>query len=371
MKQALVVGIGDYSDLPTLPGAITDATKIAQLLQGSDGDVAGEVVWHLDEESLLVDGVESPAGHRVTVRQLNRAIGTFFDESRFDPDSRVDLLFYFSGHAVQHTRTLVKLQAFDGDSYSFGDLMELVEGLRSPNRTVTIILDCCMSGALGANPFVPRQALLLENVSILSATRSGELAKEDPRRGGLFSQQLRGGLEGAAADLLGNITPMGLYAYASSAMGDVDQTPTFKSHVVEPPLIRKVEPRVPLASLRQLHTIFRKASSRVTLTPSHEGLAQSRLDDPHDTAYLTAPDDEDYGANNRHDEKRQPFTGSRKQIENDHLKAYRNANLLKTQDDRDFWFLAMEPNPAKSNVWLTELGRYYWRLAKAGLLPEE
>ncbi|MEQ7845783.1 caspase family protein [Nocardioides kribbensis] len=368
-----MVGIGSYRDLPPLPGAVTDATMIAELLRGGDDAVGGGVVWEISEGSFLVDGPNSPVDedHRVTAKQVETAIDTFFDEDRLDPDNKADLLFYFSGHAVPRGRKRVEFQAYDGDAYPFGELMNLVEGLRAPNRTITIILDCCMSGGIGANALVPAQTLLLENVSILTATRSGELAKDDPRRGGLFSQRLRGGLEGAAADLLGNITPMSLYAYASTAMGNVEQTPTFKSHVVEPPVIRKVEPRVPLASLRQLDKIFRKASSRVTLTPSHEGLAQSRIDDPNDTAYLTDPHDDDYGANSRHDEHREPFTGSKKQIENDHLKAYRNANLLKTQDDRDFWFLAMEKDPAKSNVWLTELGRYYWGLAKSGLLPEE
>ena len=372
-KQALVVGIGNYSDLPPLPGAVTDASKIAQLLQGGDGPVEGDVVWEIGEESLLVDGEQSPVDehHRVTAKQVETAIERFFDEDRLDPDKKADLLFYFSGHAVPRGKKRIELQAYDGDAYPFGELMNLVEGLRAPNRTITIILDCCMSGGIGANALVPAQTLLLENVSILTATRSGELAKDDPRRGGLFSQRLRGGLEGAAADLLGNITPMSLYAYASTAMGNVDQTPTFKSHVVEPPVIRRVEPRVPLASLRQLDKIFRTEKSRVTLTPHHEGLSKERIDDPNDTAYETDPADPDYGANSRHDEHRAPFTGSKRQIENDHLKAYRNANLLKTQDDRDFWFLSMEEDPAKSNVWLTELGRYYWGLAKAGLLPEE
>ncbi len=345
-KRALVVGVDTYDmqlQVSNLLGAVDDATKFGGLLETHhDGGPNWDVTLLVSED----DDDRQPRA--VGRRTLNDAIDRLFDvPAELDPDRQilpptVDLLFYFSGHALRRGTRRIALCARDGESIDLSALMIAVGEAHA--KSVTIILDCCFSGIMGADLLVP------ENVTILTASRSDQTAREDTRRGGLFSDRLLGGLRGAAGDLLGTVTPLSLYAHASGAFAEGHQRPTFRSNSIQPVVLRRAEPHVPIERLTQLTTIFRSTTAKVHLTMAHEG-------DKTDPAYT-----------NRRDPHRLPYTGTVKQVELDHLKAYRDAHLVASDDGRDFWFLCADEVWERKTVSLTPLGEYFWELTKAGLL---
>lgn len=354
-KRALIVGIDAYHrtmGLAPLQHAARDAKVLAGMLATHDDGAANWDVETLTDASS--EGVGASCS--VTGRDLERALDAFF-RAEPEPGQPVDLLLYFSGHAGGDYR--VQLLGCDGRGYSFNDLWEGVEAASHTARSVTVILDCCTSGALStvaeSNGMLPGKQLPLTNVSILTASMPNEVAMEHPRKGSLFSQQVIGGLRGAAADIQGRVTPMSLYAHAAGAFGAAEQTPTFKSLAVRPTTLRRTVPVVRREHLEKLVDFFGRSVTPKPklLTPHHEGVEGDR-------GYIPRG------------RERLPFTGSAAQIELDYLKVYRDARLLAADDGRDFYFLCMAAksglDPAKSTVSLTELGLYYWDLAKRGLL---
>jgi hypothetical protein len=347
-----VVGIDSYDrdlGLARLRHAAKDAERVADMLATHHD---GSSNWRVE---VMTDAAppDSAQPHQISRAELESALDAFF-ELRPGPGEELDLLFFFSGHAGGAGRA--RLLACDGKGYSFNDLWDRIETASHAVRSVTVILDCCTSGNLNTAPenhgMLPDKQLPLKNVSILTASMPDEKAKEHPLKGSPFAEHIVGGLRGAAADLQGYVTPLSLYAHASGAFGELDQRPTFKSLAVRPMILRRSTPLVPRERLVKLVDYFGRGGRprKKVLTEHHEGV----LSDP--------------GFIPRAEEGRRPFTGSAAQIELDHLKAYRDAHLLKTDDGRDFWFLCMDPDPARSTVSLTDLGLYYWDLAKRGLL---
>ena len=89
--------------------------------------------------------------------------------------------------------------------------------------------------------------------------------------------------------------------------------------------------------LRQLPEHFPTEKHRLQLTPAHEGQGRPL---PPGTA------------------------GTTEQREFDYVGRLRNANLVTNDGERDHYWVAMECG----YVYLTPLGRYFWRLASRGLL---
>lgn len=350
-KRALVVGIGSYDmelGFPDLLGAVSDARTIGELLETHhDGSPNWQVTYVVEEE----DDDRRPRA--VGRRTLTDEVEAFFDLAReHGSDGRplpptADLFFYFSGHATRRRTGQVELSARDGGGIDFTSLMAVLQRVHA--RSVTLVLDCCHSGNLARQPLYDA-TLVAENLTILAASRSDEDALEDAERGGLFSERLKGGLRGAAADLLGNVTALSLYAHASGAFAEGHQRPTFKSHSVQPVVLRRAAPQVPIERLAQLTSIFGEVGTKVYLTEAHEG------------------DETDPDFTDRRDPERRAYTGTAKQIELDHLKAYRDAHLVVSDDGRDFYFLCTDTVRERKSVSLTPLGRYFWELTNAGLL---
>lgn len=89
--------------------------------------------------------------------------------------------------------------------------------------------------------------------------------------------------------------------------------------------------------LRNLASRFATADARVPMAPTHEGAGRPLAE----------------GA---------PRTP--KQAAFDYFKQLRNAELLTTDNDQDLYFAAVGSN----DVYLTALGRYFWKLAKGARL---
>lgn len=265
--------------------------------------------------------------------RLRGALLSLFENPR---DS--ELLFYFSGHGASTPwgGELVTVDFVpDALGVSMGDVMTLATN--SDARHITIILDCCYSGDVGniaglqAGPApLFARAVLRDNLTLLAASRPTEPAIEDAGHGS-FTRLLLDGLEGAAADHLGHVTALSLYAFASRSFGGWEQRPVLKAHLTDAPPLRVAEPPIDQALLRSLPELFDRAETEVYLTPAHEGTRPVSLGE----------------------------VPTAEQLQFDRFKLLRNAGLVEVRGQPDLYFAAVDGG----SVGLTPLGRYFWRLA--------
>jgi hypothetical protein len=214
---------------------------------------------------------------------------------------------------------------------SMSDLLAYANGAREI-REVVIILDCCYSGAFGQVPSLgDRQALLREGISILTSSRATQVSLMKGK-GSAFTFLIRNALDGGAADVCGNVTMAGIYAYADQVLDAWAQRPLFKSHVSKLVRIRKCRPDVEYPILRQLPEYFPDPDYEFPLDASYEPSSEPR-DAAHEMIFS-------------------------------HLQKYRAARLLVPVGEEHLFFAALNGKSCK----LTPLGKYYWQLAKANRL---
>lgn len=314
LRRALIVGIDDYPKNP-LKGCVDDANHMEEILtRNLDEDESPNF-----ECSLLTSEDED-----VTKAVLRKNITALFAQKA---DAA---LFYFAGHGMENTLGGY-LMTKDTMTYDEGVPMQDILTLanKSDIDEVMIIIDCCQSGAFGKIPALPNdQVHLREGVSVLCATRSSEEALE--KDGGLFTSLVCEALEGGAADLLGNITVAGVYAYADKILGAWDQRPIFMAHVASLNPLRKCKPAIERAVLKRLPQHFDIPDEELQLDPSFE--------------------------------PRSPSPDLQKNAIFADLQKYRAASLLVPNDRDHLYDAAMDSRRCK----LTPLGKFYWNLAERG-----
>jgi uncharacterized caspase-like protein len=214
MRKALIVGIDHYQHIGSLSGCVNDAHSVKAMLdRHADGSV--------NFGTRIVVGT-GPA-EIVTRTALKDAVRELFAD-----DSEVGL-FYFAGHGhIESTGGY--LWAGDCKSGDEGlplsDIMSIAND--SPARNRIIILDSCHSGALGDSHTNKQIAEIAEGMTILTASTKGQYAAE-AQGGGLFTGLLVDALGGAAANLIGEITPGSVYAHIDQSLGSWSQRPVFKT----------------------------------------------------------------------------------------------------------------------------------------------
>ena len=314
MRPALVVGIDEYPDAP-LTGCVNDARRVSQLL----------CVNHDDNPNFEVRTITNPA-------DLGRALLRHLLQELFSRTADLSL-FYFSGHGYSDSTRSV-LVTPDCESYDEGISMEEVLGMAnsSPARERMIILDCCFSGSIGEVPsLADRTSVIKEGVSIMTASRRNETAVE--RSGaGVFTTLFCDGLDGGAADVLGNVKLGNLYAYIDEALGAWDQRPCFKTNVTKLAVLRRCAPAVSPEQLRRLTEYFDNENDSFALDPSFE------------------PDAEPQNPQNQ-----EVFS---------ELQKLRAARLIEPIGADHMYYAAMNCLTCR----LTPLGRKYWRLVNRGSL---
>jgi hypothetical protein len=324
MKRALVVGIDEYDndEFPTLSGCVRDANAIVPLLESDEnGDK------NFDCRTLGT----SPEHPQVSRDDLTAAIDLLL---RDEADMAV---LFFAGHGASKAEAL-SLVTSDGTPISPGVSFSLILDLisQSPVDEIVILLDCCFSGGAGTIPAISKDlALVRDGVSILTASRAGQAAEETSGRG-KFSVFLEGGLQGGAADVLGQVTVAGIYSYVSESFGAWDQRPTFLANVEQLQTIRQCAPWVDLAILRQLPKWFRDPSVSYPLDPSYEDSSPV----PNDPAEIKR-----YEANQTIFKQMQKCAGAR---------------LIVPEGAEYMYYAAINSKACK----LTRLGAHYWELAQ-------
>ena len=317
MKRALFVGIDDYPGSP-LAGCVNDAKAMKDsLCRNADGSANFDCRLLTCPEQ----NVDRPA--------LREAIDELF---KHEADAA---LLYFSGHGTVNNLggylVTVDAQRYD-EGVAMNDVLNLANSSKSRIGEVVIILDCCHSGALGNPPEVRNdQAVIREGVSILTASRSSQVAMEMDGRGVLTSL-ICDALDGGAADVCGNVTVASVYAYVDQALGAWDQRPLFKSHVSRFVPIRKCVPEIELPILRLLTTYFQKPEDKFKLDPSYEPDAKPK--------------------NKKHE------------LIFSHLQQYRASRLLIPVGEDHLYFAAINSKSCQ----LTPMGRFYWKLVKENRL---
>lgn len=317
MRKALIVGIDFYQHNDALAGCVNDAYSVRAMLdRHADGSV--------NFGTRLMVGTDQR--NTVERSELKDAVAELFAD---DCDVA---LFYFAGHGHVET-TGGYLCASDckvgDDGLSLSEVMILAN--RSKARNKIIMLDSCYSGVLGNHPVHGHIAEISEGMTILTASTKGQYAAEE-NGGGVFTGLLIDALGGAAANLVGEVTPGGVYAHIDQSLGIWSQRPVFKTNVKTFVSLRRVQPPLALADLQRISDFFPDAGFEFQLDPSFE--PTDPIADPDKSAVFAV------------------------------LQKYNRVNLLVPIGAPHMWNAAVDSKTVK----LTALGEHYRRLSAKGLI---
>lgn len=254
MRKALVVGINFYQHGPPLSGCVDDAHSVKSILdRHGDGSVNFDVK--------ILTGTGPSDG--VIKRTLKDRIAELFSTEG------ETALFYFAGHG-HIGATGGYIMATDSDRGDEGvsvyDLMTFANTSRAQNRI--IVLDSCHSGIAGSSPIAQQYAELTEGLTVLTASTAEQYSNE--HEGGIFTNLFVDALSGAAANLVGDITPGSVYAHIDQSLGPWDQRPVFKTNVKSFVSLRRVQAPIPLQELQRIAEFFPSPGFEFPLDPSYE-----------------------------------------------------------------------------------------------------
>ncbi len=255
MRKALIIGIDFYAAGGSLSGCVNDAHRIRAMLE-RHADGSPNFGIKLMTASSSADSIS---------RRMLKDLAT----DLFQSDDEI-VLFYFAGHGhVDATGGYIcGSDSTRGDEgLSLAEIMTLAGGSKAKSRVV--ILDSCHSGAAGETPLQTGVSEVTEGMSILTASRSHQSAAEQ-NGGGVFTNLLADALGGAAANLMGEITPGSVYAHIDQSLGPWSQRPVFKTNITGFVSLRKVNPPIDPAILRELPQLFPGFGYQFRLDPSFE-----------------------------------------------------------------------------------------------------
>lgn len=328
MRKALIVGIDHYPFIGNLYGCVNDAYSVRSVLERhADGTLNFP-----DPLILTGTGPDEP----VDKRELKEAVRDLFAD-----DAEI-ALFYFSGHGyVEQTGGYLcasDCQAGD-DGLALAEVMTYANSSKARNKVV--ILDSCHSGVAGSNPLLQTQSEIADGVTVLTASTASQYAMEEAGSG-VFTGLFVDALSGAAANLVGDITPGSVYAHIDQSLGPWAQRPVFKTNVKTFVSLRKAEAPIPLPELQALTSHFPSATYMYPLDPTYE--PERTLDQVRDPL-VPDPDPEHTAA----------FRV---------LQDYVRVNLVRPVGAPHMWHAAMQ----RKSCELTVLGQHYWTLVHKGLL---
>lgn len=328
MRKALVVGINHYENVSPLFGCVNDSFAVKTMLERhADGSV------NFGVKHLTANG----PGDLCDRDQLRGAI-----QSLFTGDGEVSVL-YFAGHGhIEATGGyLCSSEVKSGnDGVPLAEIMTMANQSRIQNRV--IILDSCHSGVAGGSALQQKVAEISDGVTILTASTAEQYATEE-NGAGVFTNLLVDALGGAAGNLVGDVTPGGVYAHVDQSLGPWAQRPVFKTNVNRFVSLRKVQPPLELTDLRRISEFFPAPGHHFQLDPTYEPERhESWAQDPQGVPAPILEHNEIFSV----------------------LQKYNRVGLIVPEDAPHMWHAAME----SKTVRLTALGEHYRQLAERGLL---
>lgn len=317
MRKALVVGIDYYQNISPLYGCVGDAYSVKSILERhSDGTInfSVKLLAATNETSLL------------TKANLKNAIRELFSD-----DNDIALL-YFAGHGHIETTGgyICTSDCIEGDEgLPLSEVITLANQSKSKNKI--IILDSCYSGIAGNHALNHNSAAITDGLTILTASTAEQYATEE-NGAGVFTTLLVDALNGAAANLVGEVTPGGVYAHIDQSLGPWDQRPVFKTNVKNFVSLRTVQPPLSLSDLQRIVEFFPQSGYEFPLNPTYE--PESTEPNPDRNAVFAV------------------------------LQKYNRVNLLIPVDAPHMYHAAMNNKSCK----LTVLGEHYRRLVERRLI---
>lgn len=330
MRKALIVGIDYYTHINSLSSCVSDAISVKNMLERhSDGTVnfvTPRIITGTDSSTIVKKHVLKEA-----VREL------------FSDDAEIALM-YFAGHGyIEDTGGFLCAGDSDAgdDGFALTDLMTIANNSKAKNKV--IILDSCHSGIVGSRSDRSGIAEIKDGMTILTACKEEQYAKEAPRgAGGVFTNLFVDALNGAAANLLGEVTPGSIYAHIDQSLGPWAQRPIFKTNVKTFVSLRKAASPIPLRDLQALAKHFPEPGYSFQLDPAYEPeRSESQRKDPK----IPPPDPQ-------------------KNLIFEVLQRYTKVNLVRPIGAPHMWHAAMESKSCE----LTVLGEHYRKLVESGLI---
>ena len=322
MRKALVVGINYYANVSGLYGCVDDAHAIKAVLErNSDGTINFSV------KLLSGTGPTDSVGRA----QLRDAV-----KDLFSGDCETALL-YFAGHGFVDSTGgyLVASDASSGDEgLSLHDVLAFANGSNARNRI--IVLDSCHSGVAASSQNAASVSEVKEGTTILTASTEEQYAAEDSN-GGVFTNLFVDALNGAAGNLVGEVTPGSVYAHIDQSLGPWEQRPVFKTNVKTFVSLRRVQAPIPLPDLRRLTEFFPAGGELFALDPTFEPERQGK------DSSVPPPD---------------PVNTAKFSV----LQRFNRVGLLVPVDAPHMWHAAMERKACR----LTVLGEHYRQLVQRG-----
>lgn len=328
MRKALVVGLDYYAHVGQLFGCVSDSHAIKSML---DRHADGSVNF----------GVKHIAGSsevdQVTRAELRNAV-----EELFSGEGEV-ALFYFAGHGyIEATGGFLcssDVRA-GSDGVALAEIMTMANQSKFQNRV--IVLDSCHSGVAGGSALNQALAEISDGVTILTASTAEQYASEENGEG-VFTSLLVDALGGSAGNLVGDVTPGGVYAHVDQSLGPWAQRPVFKTNVQRFVSLRKVQSPLEQAELRRISEFFTAPGHEFQLDPTYEPeRGELRESAPKGTPEPNPENNAVFAI----------------------LQKYNRVGLVVPVDAPHMYHAAMESKAAK----LTALGEHYRRLAAAGLI---
>jgi hypothetical protein len=322
MRRALVVGVNYYAHGSPLFGCVDDAHSVKAILERhGDGSV------NFDVRMLTGTGPTDV----VTRSSLKDHINELFAD---DADIA---LFYFAGHGhIESTGGyLLASDSQRGDEgVSLAEVLTLANASKAKNKI--IVLDSCHSGIAGTPPDKSDNAAISEGLTILTASTKDQYATEKDGSG-VFTTLFVDALSGVGANLVGDISPGGVYSYIDQSLGAWEQRPVFKTNVKSFVSLRKVQPAISLSELQRIVEFFPTPGHQFPLDPTFEPESTGRSD----------------GMAAAIPENTRKFAI---------LQKYNRVNLVVPVDAPHMWHAAMQSKHCK----LTVLGEHYRRLVERG-----
>jgi hypothetical protein len=325
MRKALIVGIDYYKHVPALHGCVNDAHSVRAVLERhSDGSINFGI-------KLLAGTGPSEVVSRTVLRGGIREL--------FAGDSEA-ALFYFAGHGHIEAAggyVLTSDCQTGDDGIPLNEIVTFANQSKARNRIV--VLDSCHSGVAAARPLAPDTSELSDGLTILTASTAEQYATEE-NGGGVFTGLFVDAMNGAAANLVGEVTPGSVYAHIDQSLGPWEQRPVFKTNVKSFVSLRKVQPPITLGDLQRIIEFFPKPGFEFQLDPSYE--PERGPEHPSD---VPPPDPT----------KTQKFAI---------LQKYNRVGLVVPVGAPHMWHAAMQSKTCK----LTVLGEHYRRLVARRLI---
>lgn len=325
-RKALIIGIDHYDQIQSLCGAVNDAHSVkAALERHADGTL------NFAQPRLMTATGPAAAVSRTELREAVQEL--------FKDDAEISLL-YFSGHGYIDGAGgyLCASDCASGhDGLSLNEVLTFANS--SPAKNKVIILDSCHSGVAGTNPVAEQVAEIKEGVTILTASTAEQYAMESGGSG-VFTSLLVDALNGAAANLVGDVTPGSVYAHIDQSLGPWAQRPVFKTNIKKFVSLREADAPIELVKLQQLTVLFNQPTVELQLDPSYEPERTGNEDDS-----VPPPDPA----------KNADFAVLQELVK---------VNLVRPVGAPHMWHAAMQNKACE----LTVLGQHYWKLVKQDLI---